>query len=76
MTNADHMKHYTMKEWAQMERDTPNYVGRWEPSPFILDRVKAGEVPAEYIGRRNMLSYEPGKGTVLLTEGVHFTIGE
>lgn len=34
----------------------------------------AGEVPKEYIGRRNMLSYEDGVGTVLLTEGVHFVI--
>lgn len=68
------MKHYTKKEWAKLERDCPNYIGKWEASPFVLDRVAAREVPAEYIGRRNMLSYEPGIGTVLLTEGVHFTI--
>ena len=54
----------------------PNYVGRWEPTPYLLDRVAAGEVPKEYIGRRNMLSYEDGVGTVLLTEGVHFVIDE
>lgn len=68
------MKHYTDKEWVRMEQQHPDYVGRWEPTPFILDRVAAGEVPAEYIGRRNMLDYEPGIGTVLLTEGVHFII--
>lgn len=68
------MKHITKKEWAKMERETPNYIGKWEPTPFNLDRVAAGELPADFIGRRNMLSYEPGVGTVLLTEGVHFTI--
>lgn len=70
------MKHYTEKEWAQRERDHPDYTGKWEPTPFNLDRGEAGELPAEYIGKRNMLAYEPGVGTVLLTEGVHFTIGD
>lgn len=69
------MKHFTKKEWEQMERDHPDYTGKWEPSPFNLDRVAAGEIPADIIGKRNMLSYEPGVGTVLLTEGMHFTIG-
>lgn len=69
------MKHYTEKEWAKMVEQCPNYFGKWEPTPFNLDRVEAGELPAEYIGRRNMLDYEQGTGTVLLTEGVHFTIG-
>lgn len=70
------MKHYTAKEWAEMAKATPGYIGKWEPTPFNLGCVKAGELPAEYIGRRNMLSYEEGVGTVLLTEGVHFTIGD
>ena len=69
------MKHYTEKEWEQMERDHPDYTGRWEPTPFNLDRVETGELPASYIGKRNLLDYETGHGTVLLTEGVHFTIG-
>lgn len=69
------MKHYTAKEWAEMEWKHPDYVGRWEPTPFNLSRVEAGELPAEYIGRRNMLDYDPSVGTVLLTEGFHFTIG-
>lgn len=73
---AGGLPHYTKEEWAQMEREHPDYTGKWEPSPFNLDRVAAGEVPAEYIGRRNMLKYEPGVGTVLLTEGAHFTIGD
>lgn len=70
------MKHFTKMEWERMERTTPNYIGKWEASPFNLDRVAAGELPADYIGRRNMLSYEPGVGTVLLTEGIHFTIDD
>lgn len=70
------MKHLTQKEWERMERTTPNYIGKWEASPFNLDRVAAGELPADYIGRRNMLTYEPGVGTVLLTEGIHFTIDD
>jgi len=68
------MKKYTEKEWARMEREHPDYVGRWGDTPFNRNRVEAGELPAEYIGRRNMLDYEPGVGTVLLTEGVHFVI--
>ena len=70
------MKHYTKKEWERMKRVTPNYIGKWEPTPFNLDRVAAGELPAEYIGKRNMLAYESGHGTVLLTEGVHFIIDD
>lgn len=70
------MKHYTKKEWDKMVAQCPGYFGKWEPTQFNLDRVEAGELPAEYIGRRNMLTYEPGTGTVLLTEGAHFTIEE
>ena len=69
------MKHYTEKEWNTMVDRAPGYFGKWEASPFNLDRVAAGELPAEFIGKRNMLTYESGHGTVLLTEGVHFTIG-
>ena len=69
------MKNYTEKEWAAMVERAPSYFGKWEASPFNLDRVAAGELPDEFIGKRNMLTYEPGSGTVLLTEGVHFTIG-
>ena len=68
------MKHYTEKEWDEMVARAPSYFGKWEATPFNLDRVEAGELPADYIGKRNMLSYEPEHGTVLLTEGVHFTI--
>lgn len=65
------MKHYTAAEWEKEQ-----YKGRWSDSPFNRSRVEAGELPAEYIGRRTTLAYEPGHGTVLLTEGVHFTIEE
>ena len=68
------MQHYTEKEWKQMSEGHPDYFGKWEATPFNLDRVEAGELPASYIGKRNMLSYEEGHGTVLLTEGVHFVI--
>ena len=70
------MKHYTKKEWDKMVAQCLGYFGKWEPTPFNLDRVAAGELPAKYIGRRNMMTYEPGTGTVLLTEGAHFTIEE
>lgn len=70
------MTHFTKREWEKKKQVTPNYIGRWEPTPFNLDRVEAGELPADYIGRRNMLTYEPGKGTVLLTEGYHFTVDD
>lgn len=69
------MKHYTEKEWRAMVARAPSYFGKWEPTPFNLGRVKAGELPADFIGKRNMLTYEEGIGTVLLTEDVHFTIG-
>ena len=68
------MKHFSKKEWDIMVERAPGYFGKWEPTPFNLDRVSAGELPADYIGKRNMLDYEPGVGTVLLTEGVHFVI--
>ena len=68
------MKQYTKKEWQEMCERCPNYFGKWDPNPFNISRVEAGELPAEYIGKRNMLSSEPGKGTVLLTEGIHFEI--
>lgn len=70
------MKIYTQAEWNKMTETCPDYFGCWEPTPYNLDRVAAGELPAEYIGRRNMLAHEPGVGTVLLTEGVHFTVME
>lgn len=70
------IRHYTKAEWDRFASACPDYVGRWEPTPFNLERVSAGELPEEYIGRRNMLSYEDGVGTVLLTEGVHFIIDE
>lgn len=70
------MKHFTKQEWAEKVRLTPDYVGRWEATPFNLDRVAAGELSADYIGRRNMLDYEPNHGTVLLTEGYHFTVDD
>ncbi len=69
------MKNYTEKEWQAMVRSAPSYYGKWEATQFNLDRITHGELPKEYIGRRNMITYEPGVGTVLLTEGVHFTIG-
>lgn len=70
------MRRFTKEEWARREREHPDYTGRWEDNPFNRDRVKAGELPADYIGKRTMLTYEPGVGTVLLIEGYHFIIEE
>lgn len=62
------MRIYSREEWARQQ-----YKGRWEPSPFIMDRVEAGEVPAGYIGRRNVMV--GGEcGATLLTEGIHFLV--
>ena len=68
---ADLMRHYTKAEWAAIPED---YKGRWEPTPLNLERVKRGELPAEYIGKRNTMVYEEGRGTTLITEGAHFVI--
>lgn len=68
---AREIRHYTAAEWAKEQ-----YKGRWDDTPFNRGQVEAGELPAEYIGRRTVLAYEPEHGTVLLTEGVHFTIEE
>lgn len=70
------MKHFTKKEWEEKKRSIPGYIGKWEATPFNLERIATGELSADYIGRRNMLDYEPGVGTVLLTEGYHFTVGD
>ena len=62
------MKIYSKEEWAREQ-----YKGRWGASPLNLDRVEAGELPAYYIGRRNVMV--GGKhGCELLTEGVHFLV--
>ena len=68
------MKRITAAEWAK--RSEHNYTSTWEPTPWNLSRVEAGELPAEYIGKRNMLVYDPMYGTVLLTEGINFVIVE
>lgn len=65
------MKRYTSDEWKKEQ-----YKGRWDDSPYFRDMVKLGEIPADYIGRRTVLSYESGKGTVLLTEGYHFIVDD
>lgn len=68
---ADLMRHYTKAEWDKIPEA---YKGRWNPSAFNLERVERGELPAEYIGKRNTIVYEEGHGTVLITEGAHFVI--
>lgn len=70
---ADLMRRYTKAEWVTIPED---YKGRWEPTPLNLERVKRGELPAEYIGKRNTMVYEEGRGTTLITEGAHFVIDE
>lgn len=65
------MKRYTADEWQK-----EHYTGRWDDCQYFRDMVKLGEIPADYIGRRTVLSYESGKGTVLLTEGYHFIVDD
>ena len=58
------------REWAAIPE---GYKGRWEPSPWNLDSIARGELPAEYLGRRNVIV--AGRyGTTLLTEGFHFVV--
>ena len=38
--------------------------------------MKSGELPAEYIGKRNTIVNDEHRGTVLITEGAHFVIDE
>ena len=64
-------RHYTATEWAKEQ-----YTDRWDDYPYFRDMVAQGEIPADYIGRRTVMTYEVGKGTVLLTEGYHFTIDD
>ena len=49
---ADLMRHYTKAEWRKIPE---SYKGRWEASPYNLERVKQGELPAEYIGKRTTI---------------------
>ena len=65
------MRHYTKAEWRKIPE---SYMGRWEASPYNLERVKRGELPAEYIGKRTTIVNDEHRGTVLITEGAHFVI--
>ena len=47
------MRHYTKAEWGKIPEA---YKGRWEPTPLNLERVKSGELPAEYIGKRSTIA--------------------
>lgn len=62
------MKIYTKEEWAREQ-----YNGRWEASPFNLDRVELGELHPYYIGRRNVM-VGGDHGCTLLTEGINFLV--
>lgn len=65
------MKRYTAAEWQK-----EHYKGRWDDNQYFRDMVRLGEIPADYIGRRTVVSYDPIKGTVLLTEGYHFIVDD
>ena len=52
------------------------YTDRWNDCPYFRDMVERGEIPADYIGRRTVMTHAPIKGTVLLTEGYHFTVDD
>lgn len=64
------MTTYSAAEWAKMQ-----YTGRWGDNPWNRSRVEDGEIPAEYIGRRNVV-VGTIHGSTLLTEGVHFTVDD
>lgn len=57
--------------WAREQ-----YTDRWNDCPYFRDMVERGEIPADYIGRRTVMIHAPIKGTVLLTEGYHFTVDD
>lgn len=64
------MRHFSAAEWAAIPEA---YKGRWEPSPWNLDSIARGKLPAAYLGRRNVIV--AGRyGTTLLTEGFHFVV--
>ena len=52
------------------------HTDRWNDCPYFRDMVERGEIPADYIGRRTVMIHAPIKGTVLLTEGYHFTVDD
>lgn len=64
-------RHYSAAAWAREQ-----YTDRWNDCPYFRDMVERGEIPADYIGRRTVMIHAPIKGTVLLTEGYHFTVDD
>lgn len=64
-------RRYAATKWAKEQ-----YTDRWDDCPFFRDMVERGEIPADYIGRRTIMVHAPLKGTVLLTEGYHFTVDD
>ena len=64
-------RHYSTAAWAREQ-----YTDRWNDCPYFRDMVERGEIPADYIGRRTVMIHAPIKGTVLLTEGYHFTVDD
>lgn len=58
----------TWERWNSISKD---YKGVWTKESVEW----RGDIPKEYIGKRNILAGSIGeKGTGLLTEGVHFEI--
>lgn len=64
-------RRYSAAAWAREQ-----YTDRWNDCPYYRDMVERGEIPADYIGRRTVMIHAPIKGTVLLTEGYHFTVDD
>lgn len=64
-------RHYSAAAWAREQ-----YTDRWNDCPYFRDMVERSEIPADYIGRRTVMIHAPIKGTVLLTEGYHFTVDD
>lgn len=64
------MRFYTSEQWRKAQ-----YTGRWGDNPFNRSRVEAGELSADYIGRRTIM-VGGVHGCTLLTEGMHFLVGD
>lgn len=64
-------RHYSAAAWAREQ-----YTDRWNDCPYFRDMVERGEIPEDYIGRRTVMIHAPIEGTVLLTEGYHFTVDD
>ncbi len=70
-----HIKKNPTRQYTAAEWEREQYKGVWDDCPYFRSMVEAGEIPADFIGRRTVMVSGP-YGCTLLTEGYHFTIEE